>query len=199
MQSEKVNYSALAGFLSSLPEEIAIRRFRELHVQSLLFYQAELVQLQRELRELEDIDSKLHIEVKDRVNYRWQVPPPSTQGAHANASGASSNAGAPQAPVGGGGDLLLSDYQAKILQIRETLRKYGEHFDSSSRLTGRKTKYTKSTARQIVRYRKAYQSSSQASCQCCRSLSCSSFRVCWSGLGWFLSSRRYLRLFWSLD
>jgi len=137
MQSEKVNYSALAGFLSSLPEEIAIRRFRELHVQSLLFYQAELVQLQRELRELEDIDSKLHTEVKDRVNYRWQVPPPSTQEAHANASGASSNAGAPQAPVGGGGggDLLLSDYQAKILQIRETLRKYGEHLTVAIQLT----------------------------------------------------------------
>jgi hypothetical protein len=75
MQSEKVNYSALAGFLSSLPEEIAIRRFRELHVQSLLFYQAELVQLQRELRELEDIDSKLHIEVKDS---ELQVASPAT-------------------------------------------------------------------------------------------------------------------------
>ena len=49
MAGTKINYTAFAQFLASYPDELTLLRFRELSIRNLLFYQAELVHLARQL------------------------------------------------------------------------------------------------------------------------------------------------------
>lgn len=66
MAGTKINYTAVARFLASYPDEMTLLRFRELSIRSLLFYQAELVRLARQLQQLKDYDARMHPEPEKR-------------------------------------------------------------------------------------------------------------------------------------
>ena len=53
MATQDINYTAFAKFLGSYPDILAVKRFRELQIRNLLFYQAELAHLEQELQEIE--------------------------------------------------------------------------------------------------------------------------------------------------
>lgn len=103
-------YTALASFLSSFPDALALKRFRELQIKNLLYYQAELAHLEMELGELEQEDASLTTSVSQRASSRWtpsmaqETPPPTTDTTRT----------------------LSSLYAEKMLQIRRTLRSYSK-------------------------------------------------------------------------
>jgi hypothetical protein len=72
MNPMQSNYAALAGFLSSFPHVLAIKRFRELQIRNLLSYQAELAHLEAELQKLEAEDSAMRSDPCDLANFRWR-------------------------------------------------------------------------------------------------------------------------------
>ena len=110
MQQEKVNYTAFSAFLSSFPDEVALRRFKDLSLRNLLFYQAKLAHLERDLQLVESLDaSRSSPTLSKRVNYRWLPIALSQQGT--------------------GTTIVLSDqvseaYREKFLDIRQVLAKY---------------------------------------------------------------------------
>ena len=53
------SYSALSDFMSEHTEVFAIRLFTKLHIKTLLYYQAELAELEQELDEVEEVDRTL--------------------------------------------------------------------------------------------------------------------------------------------
>ncbi|KAF2102617.1 hypothetical protein NA57DRAFT_71605 [Rhizodiscina lignyota] len=130
MTASKVNYAAFAEFLSTPPDELALLRFRELNIRNLLFYQAELVHLGRQLRDIEDLDARLHPEPEKRVNYRWtpaMASRPSNTVAHTNLSSATQTTAAPNAQIAMSAPATTADlYRDKMLEVRETLAKYNE-------------------------------------------------------------------------
>src|ERR1700722_7976199 len=71
MATGKINYTAFASFLSSYPDTLAVKRFRELQIRNLLFYQAELAHLAVELEEIEKTDARDTTQASERVNFRW--------------------------------------------------------------------------------------------------------------------------------
>ena len=119
------NFTALAQLFSNYPDQLALHRFRAQHVQNLLYHQAELVQLQRDIQELEEKDAKLHPEPEDRVSHFWEVPLKGSLRQHVsgsasptnNPSGISSNSRRPSP--------IYDQYQKLILQRRAALREYG--------------------------------------------------------------------------
>ncbi|KAI1106057.1 hypothetical protein F4804DRAFT_302085 [Jackrogersella minutella] len=115
MAAEKVNYANFVSFLASYPDTLAVKRFRELQIRNLLFYQAELAHLAIELEEIEQRDAKDTADVSARANFRWtpamarEVPssiPPT----------------------------ISSLYREKMLQIRGTLVSYNNAVEQYKRL-----------------------------------------------------------------
>jgi len=104
----KANYTSLASFLSSAPDIVALKRFRELQVKNLLFYQAELSHLAAELTEIEELDASSHPNATGRADYRWKpemAEEPST----------------PPSPL-----TTAHLYAKKMRHIRRTLASYSE-------------------------------------------------------------------------
>jgi len=60
-------YPKLACEMGSMPEIAILRRFASLNVQNLLYFQAELVILEKELREMEIESSRLQCEGRPRM------------------------------------------------------------------------------------------------------------------------------------
>ena len=54
-------YSGPAALMATYPETIILRTFSELNKKNLLYYQAEVVSLERELQEIEEEDQRSHI------------------------------------------------------------------------------------------------------------------------------------------
>jgi hypothetical protein len=102
------NYHALANVLSSYADILVLKRFRELQIRNLLFYQAELAHLEQELQEIELKDAQNARVASALINVRWTpamarkptTPPPNKT--------------------------LSSLYSEKMLQIRETLQNYSK-------------------------------------------------------------------------
>ncbi len=113
-----INYTALAQFLASYPDELTLLRFRELSIRNLLFYQAELVHLARQLQQLEDYDAEMHPEPEKRVNHRW-TPAMAAKLRESKTSGGADGSTTTTTTM----DL----YCEKVLEIRETLAKYSEY------------------------------------------------------------------------
>lgn len=110
MAGTKINYTAFAQFLASYPDELTLLRFRELSIRNLLFYQAELVHLARQLQQLEDYDAEMHPEPENRVNHRW-TPAMAAKPREIRTSGADDVSAT---------TTTLDLYCEKILEIRET-------------------------------------------------------------------------------
>ena len=117
MAGQNINYTAFAQFLSSYPDELTLLRFRELSIRNLLFYQAELVHLTRQLQQLEDHDAEMHPEPEKRVNHRW-TPAMAAKPRESRTSDADGVTAT---------TTIVDLYCEKILEIRETLTKYSEH------------------------------------------------------------------------
>lgn len=129
MANTDSNYTALSKFLHQHHSDFSLYRFRELNIRSLLFYQAELAHLQRDLEQIEKLDAAKHTDLDKRVTYRWN---PNIIAAgqlalsqHNTLSPKSPTTSAPR-PEGSYGDI----YVLKIKEIRETLAKYSSLFTS---------------------------------------------------------------------
>lgn len=64
-------YPKLAGKMGLVPESAIFRRFSALNAQSLLYYQAELIGLEVELRMLEHRDHESGDPYKEKMNVSW--------------------------------------------------------------------------------------------------------------------------------
>lgn len=64
-------YTDLVGFLASHHDILTLKRFRELQIRNLLFYQAELANLQQELEIIEVSDARYCAKPKERVGAKW--------------------------------------------------------------------------------------------------------------------------------
>jgi uncharacterized protein DUF6594 len=104
MATTKINYTAFTDFLNNYQDAFTVKRFRELQIKNLLFYQAELAHLREELEEIEQKDTALP---SKHVTFRW-TPEMANE------------------PVCGPNPTLLSSYSKKMLQIRSTLTSYSE-------------------------------------------------------------------------
>jgi hypothetical protein len=104
MATTKINYTAFADFLNNYQDVFAVKRFRELQIRNLLFYQAELAHLREELEEIEKKDTALP---SKHVTSRW-MPEMAKE------------------PVSGSSPTLSLAYSQKMLQIRRTLTSYSE-------------------------------------------------------------------------
>jgi hypothetical protein len=68
-----LGYPTLAAYMSATPETAIFRRFADLNVQTLLYYQAELVCLEARLRELEVANSNCdYSDSKSRYSRDWE-------------------------------------------------------------------------------------------------------------------------------
>ncbi|KAF4946800.1 hypothetical protein FSARC_14110 [Fusarium sarcochroum] len=128
MATSKFNYTALADFLSSYPEVLAIKRFRELQIRNLLFYQAELAHLEAGLRDIESQDAQQKQDPSEHTNFRWT--PPVIGEKQAIGGPASSGDPTPFTLA----ETANSPYIEKVLQIRRTLAKYNEAVEQYKRL-----------------------------------------------------------------
>jgi hypothetical protein len=115
MTSHEANYTAFASFLGSFPDILAVKRFRELQIRNLLFYQAELAHLALELEEIEKTDATSMTEASARANFRWK---PSMAQENTSSTPNTTNA-------------LSSSYAEKMLLIRRTLTSYSEYYHLS--------------------------------------------------------------------
>lgn len=127
MATEDSNYTAFSKFFSQHHSDLSLLRFRELSIRNLLFYQAELAYLQRDLKEIERHDAAKHADPEERVNYRWKptgytrLPEKVTQ-----VQVISTNLSATSDPNHGGSYEDL--YIEKMMQIRSTLAKYSASY-----------------------------------------------------------------------
>jgi hypothetical protein len=103
MAARKRNYSAFAKFATDYQDALTLKRFRELQIKNLLYYQAELAHLKQELDEIEQKDTS---DLSKHVSARWRPE---------DAAKKTPTAAAPT---------LSSKYSEKMLQIRETLTDY---------------------------------------------------------------------------
>lgn len=118
MSAEKINYTAFASFLSSFPDTFAVKRFRELQIRNLLFYQAELAHLQVELEEIEQIDARNRPNGPERATFRWTPSMAKDASLFTSASIPTNST-------------TSSLYSEKIFQIRNTLEKYSQSNSSA--------------------------------------------------------------------
>jgi hypothetical protein len=65
-------YSALSRLMSDHPEALIIRSFSELQIRSLLYYQAELAELEAELEEIEREDCASSDAVRKNFSSHWK-------------------------------------------------------------------------------------------------------------------------------
>ncbi|KEZ45165.1 hypothetical protein SAPIO_CDS2614 [Scedosporium apiospermum] len=135
MDSKKSNYTALASFLGSYPEVLAIRRFRELQIRNLLFYQAELAHLEAELQEIENQDAQRKYDPSDRANFRWTPCMVREKPAKTRAPDCAGGCQKPEDPSPPTSrETMNSSYLEKVLQIRRTLSSYMEQYKRLSAL-----------------------------------------------------------------
>lgn len=132
--ASKTNYSALAAFLSQYPDQFTVLRLRELNTRNLLFYQAELLYLKRQLEDIERDDAQNHQNPEEQVTRAW-YPSMAKQPQHKHPqnvpgsnSGVAFQAGSSfQPPPPTPQSTTVHDkYSEKVLEIRETLGKYNE-------------------------------------------------------------------------
>ncbi|KAI1462259.1 hypothetical protein F4805DRAFT_452792 [Annulohypoxylon moriforme] len=116
MGAVKVNYAKLSDFLNEFPDTLAVKRFRDLQIRNLLFYQAELAHLRVELEEIEQRDFKHTTDVSAHANFRWT---PATEKDT-------------QFPIHQ--PTISSLYREKMLQIRSTLVSYNNAVEQYKRL-----------------------------------------------------------------
>jgi hypothetical protein len=114
MTAHTVNYTAFASFLSNVPDIVALKRFRELQIKNLLFYQAELAHLEVELAEIEQRDAQDNSNACERASFRWKPE---------GMREASLTAASPAVPTF---TTTSSLFREKMLQIRRTLASYSE-------------------------------------------------------------------------
>lgn len=125
-----MNYTRFSRFLAGVPDAVSFVRFRELHIKSLLLYQAELIDLQRQLQNIVDLDATENADIKDRVDYLWtadevdKVRLGNVQRSKFDGCGAHSVKGGSDATEGVAP--LKVDYIQKVFQIRETLIRYSK-------------------------------------------------------------------------
>ncbi|KAK4553817.1 hypothetical protein LTR86_008992 [Recurvomyces mirabilis] len=115
MAPEKSNYKALANILSTYPDILAIKRFRELQIRNLLFYQAELAHLELELTDIEQRDAQAATVASGLANSRWTPL-------------------MAQVPTTTSPKTMSSLYCEKMLQIRKTLQNYNNAVEQYKRL-----------------------------------------------------------------
>lgn len=125
MAEPKQDYAALAEFLSTWPDAFTLKRFRELQVKNLLFYQAELAHLHSELHEAEVRDAK---EDAKRLPHLQQ---------HVSKWPRRLAEGAIPGPT----KTPISMYIDKMLKIRETLKVYSESPASSANSVSKTSSY----------------------------------------------------------
>ena len=65
-------YSALSRLMSDHPEALVIRSFSELQIKSLLYYQAELAELEAELEEIEREDFTSSDAARKNFSSHWK-------------------------------------------------------------------------------------------------------------------------------
>lgn len=76
MLSERSNmgsYTALSGLMSDHPEVFAIRTFSKLHAKNLLYYQAELAELEKELEAVEITDRTYPDGPRNEFCHSWKI------------------------------------------------------------------------------------------------------------------------------
>lgn len=100
MAREEKDYAALASLFSS-SHVCTLKRYRELQIRNLLYYQAELAHLQHELHKIEDRDASPSTK---HVTSRWTL----------------AMADSIPGPV----ETVNTVYSNKMLEIRKTLKKY---------------------------------------------------------------------------
>lgn len=110
-------YAALSGLMSEHPEVFAIRLFSKLHVKSLLYYQAELAELEKELDEVETEDRACPEEPRKCFGQHWK----SLTGTGISAL----EVGKETDPQ----DLRSRLQWDLVVRIRETLKEYGKFRD----------------------------------------------------------------------
>lgn len=124
MTSNKSNYAAFASFLNSYPDLLAIKRFRELQIRNLLFYQAELAHLEAELHNIEAQDAAQKFDTSDHANFRWTPRMAQDGTSVTTAPSASDKPETPPTPRASA-RTTSSAYCEKMLEIRRTLTKFG--------------------------------------------------------------------------
>ena len=65
------SYSGLAALMAAYPETMILRTFSELNKKNLLYYQAEIASLERELQEIEEEDRTSHVPLHREFDIRW--------------------------------------------------------------------------------------------------------------------------------
>lgn len=138
MDNKKVNYPALTDLLSRHPDAFTLLRLRELNIRNLLFYQAELLYLNRQLKDIEDFDAQQNPLPVDRVTCAWYPDMAvSSDQKHPFPTGASGFGGTAQTGFNNPTSIGQSPQQPqlpsthdrycnKVREIRETLAKYNE-------------------------------------------------------------------------
>lgn len=122
MADLNVNYTPFTKFLEHHPSDFTLFRFRQLNIKNLLFYQAELAYLQRDLEDIEETDASVHAAADERVNFRWKPLEKAASGGAPSIRSQGSRASSPSNPS-------YSDvYIEKVLEIRETLAKYSSSY-----------------------------------------------------------------------
>lgn len=134
----KVNYPAFVDLLSQHPDQFTPLRLRELNIRNILFYQAELLYLKRQLDDIEEDDAREHPKLEEHVTRSWypamarssqakhiQLAPSANlgtvnQAVPINQQSATSPHSAPQMAT------VREKYCDKVLEIRETLAKYNQ-------------------------------------------------------------------------
>jgi hypothetical protein len=65
------SYSGLAALMATYPETMILRTFSELNKKNLLYYQAEIAGLERELQEIEEEDRRSQVPLHCEYDIRW--------------------------------------------------------------------------------------------------------------------------------
>ena len=104
--------------MSEHPEVFILRRFSQLHVKSLLYYQAELAELEKELDEVEKEDFTSSEALRKNFGEHWKSLAGKGFSALELDEGAESQ------------DPRLRLQWSLVLRIREVLKEYGRHAHS---------------------------------------------------------------------
>jgi hypothetical protein len=67
------SYTSLAALMARYPEAMILRKYADLNAKNLLYYQAELANLEQELQEIEDEDRKSNTLPRYQFDRRWSI------------------------------------------------------------------------------------------------------------------------------
>jgi len=65
------SYSSLATLMGRYPDVLILRKYAELNAKNLLYYQAELANLEQELHEIEEEDRSSGTDPRQKFDKRW--------------------------------------------------------------------------------------------------------------------------------